>query len=162
MIGVGGSPEIGRFCGTGRRDGLPALGIEGHLPRRVDHAVDLHGLAVGTDGLRRLVGRHHAYPFGLLHQNNPSMVPSGWMLIRSAAGLLPSPGIVMMSPASATTKPAPAAGTMSRTCSVYPLGAPSFEASSEKEYCVLAMHTGVSPSPSLGNSSSARSAAAPN
>ena len=52
--------------------------------------------------------------------------------MRSAAGPLPSPGMVMISPANATTKPAPAEGRMSRTCSVKPVGAPSLVASSEK------------------------------
>ena len=44
--------------------------------------------------------------------------------------------MVMMSPESATTKPAPADGKRSRTCNVNPLGAPICVASSEKE-CIL-------------------------
>jgi len=53
------------------------------------------------------------------------MVPSGSMRIRSADGDLDSPGMVMMSPASATTKPAPAEGYTSRTVMRNPDGAPS-------------------------------------
>ena len=90
------------------------------------------------------------------------MVPSGCTRIFSADGVLDNPGMVMMSPASATTNPAPADGRMSRTCSVKPLGAPSLVGSSEKEYYVFAMHTGVSPRPWAGSCSSARSAAGPN
>src|SRR2546430_6794999 len=46
-------------------------------------------------------GGHDAQSFPF-HQNSPSMVPSGCTRIRSAAGDLERPGIVMMSPASAT------------------------------------------------------------
>ncbi len=90
------------------------------------------------------------------------MVPSGCIRIFWAAGSLDKPGIVIMSPASATTNPAPADGRMSLTCSVNPLGAPSLVASSENDYCVFAMHTGVSPNPNFGNNSIARSAAGAN
>ena len=41
-------------------------------------------------------------------QNSPVMFPSSSTSIFSAAGTLGSPGIVMMSPVSATTNPAPA------------------------------------------------------
>src|SRR6478735_8262716 len=57
------------------------------------------------------------------------------------------PGIVMMSPARATTNPAPADGVTSRTVILNPVGRPSLVGSSEKEYWFLAMQTGVSPSP---------------
>ena len=43
-------------------------------------------------------------------QNSPTMLPSGFTAMCSAAGSFGSPGIVMMSPACATTKPAPADG----------------------------------------------------
>src|SRR6266508_2112298 len=134
-------------------DELPALRIERHLARGKDEGVRGNRLAVGANRCRGAVSGNDT------HQKSPSIVPSGWIRIRSAAGLLPSPGIVRMSPASATTKPAPADGRMSRTCSMNPVGAPSWVGSSENEYCVFAMQTGVSPRPSLGSSSSARSAA---
>ena len=54
----------------------------------------------------------------------------------------------MMEPVSATTKPAPADTFTWRTVTVKPRGAPSLDASSLKEYCVLAMHTGMPPKPS--------------
>src|SRR2546421_7036736 len=49
---------------------------------------------------------------------------------------------------------------MSRIRMRKPVGAPSLPGSSLKEYWVLAMQMGVSPSPSAGSCSSARSAAA--
>ena len=52
------------------------------------------------------------------------------------------PGMVMMAPVIATTKPAPADTYTSRTFTVKPSGRPSLEASSDREYWVLAMHTG--------------------
>src|SRR3989449_863487 len=134
-----------------------ALGVERDLPRRIHHPVHDHCLAVGADRLRGAL-RHHDAQCLECHQKSPSIVPSGCTRIFSAAGVFDSPGMVMMSPASATTNPAPAEGRMSRTWSVNPLGAPSFAGSSEKEYCVFAMQTGVSPRPMAGNCSSARSA----
>ena len=62
-----------------------------------------------------------------------------------AAGCLGRPGIVMIEPQITTTKPAPAESRTSRTFIVNPSGAPSKEASSLKEYCVLAMQTGSLP-----------------
>ena len=56
--------------------------------------------------------------------------------------------MVMMSPVSATMKPAPAETLRLRTVTVKPSGAPSSFWSSEKEYCVLAMQIGYSPKPS--------------
>jgi len=85
---------------------LPALGIESHLPRSEEKAVGLDPLAVRSDGARR-PGRRDG---GVRHQKSPSMVPSGRTRIDSAAGTLGRPGMVMMSPASATTNPAPAEG----------------------------------------------------
>ena len=78
-------------------------------------------------------------------QNNPTTLPSASTSIVSAPGVLGSPGIVRMSPAYATTKPAPAASLASRTLTVKPRGRPSFRGSSESELCVLAMHTGSRP-----------------
>ena len=59
-----------------------------------------------------------------------------------ACGTLPSPGISIMLPAMATTKPAPADSDASEMVSVQSEGAPISLASSLNEYCVLAMHTG--------------------
>ena len=77
-----------------------------------------------------------------LRQNNPVIFPFSSTSIRSAAGDLGSPGIVMISPVSATTKPAPAETFRFRTVTVNPSGAPSRAGSSEKEYCVFAVQTG--------------------
>ena len=52
--------------------------------------------------------------------------------------------MVIMSPHTTTTKPAPDSRT-SRTCSSCPAGAPSDVGSVEKEYCVFATHTGSPP-----------------
>src|SRR5437763_8326529 len=134
------------------------LGVERDLPRRVHHSIDDHSLAVRADRLRSALCDHYAQCLAW-HQKSPSIVPSGWTRIFSAAGVFESPGMVMMSPASATTNPAPAEGRMSRTCSVQPVGAPSFVGSSLKEYCVLAIQTCVSPRPRAGSWSMARSAA---
>ena len=56
--------------------------------------------------------------------------------------------MVMISPVSATRKPAPAETFRLRTVTVKPSGAPSFVGSSEKMYCVLAMQMGSLPKPS--------------
>src|SRR5204862_877517 len=132
---------------------IAAFRIERNLSRGKYQVVAHNRLAVGANRFGGGIGGNDT------HQNRPSIVPSEWRRMRSAAGPLPSPGMVRISPASATTKPAPAEGRMSRTCSVKPVGAPSFAGSSENEYCVFAMHTGVSPNPSAGSCSSARSAA---
>ena len=75
------------------------------------------------------------------------MRPFSSTSIISAAGTLGRPGMVMMSPVSATTKPAPAETftlfTLTRKCS----GAPSFVGSSEKLYCVFATQMGRFPKP---------------
>ena len=73
------------------------------------------------------------------------MVPSSARSIRAADGFRGSPGIVIMSPHTTTTNPAPAESRTSRTCSSWPEGAPSEVGSVEKEYCVLATHTGSLP-----------------
>ena len=88
------------------------------------------------------------------------MSPLAAMDMPSAAGTFGSPGIVMMSPALATTKPAPAEPYTSLMVMRNPLGTPRRVGSSVNEYCVLAMHTGVSPSPMLVRYSMFRSAAA--
>ena len=63
----------------------------------------------------------------------------------SLAGLEGNPGIVIMLPSIATTKPAPALSLNSLTGSVNPLGAPNLPASWDNDYCVLAMQTGRFP-----------------
>jgi hypothetical protein len=54
-------------------------------------------------------------------------------------GLVANPGMVLMSPTSATRKPAPADILASRMGRVKPVGAPRSFGSAEKEYCVLAI-----------------------
>ena len=60
----------------------------------------------------------------------------------------------MMSPVSATTNPAPADTFTWRTVMSKSRGAPSFDASSLKEYYVFAMHTGMPPNPSASSCAS--------
>ena len=55
-------------------------------------------------------------------------------VIFSAAGTFGSPGIVIISPVSTTTKPAPADSLTERTVTVKPSGAPTLVISSEKLY----------------------------
>ena len=88
--------------------------------------------------------------FSRLHpsEQSPLMRPFSSTSIRSAAGTLGSPGMVMMSPVRATRKPAPADTLMFRTVTVKPRGAPSRAGSSEKLYWVLAMQMGRPPKPS--------------
>ena len=74
--------------------------------------------------------------------------------MRSLDGTRGKPGIVMMSPHTTTTKPAPAAKRTSRMFIECPEGAPSSDGSVENEYWVLAMHTGRWPYPSVVNSRS--------
>ena len=74
--------------------------------------------------------------------------------IASAAGTRGRPGMVMISPHTATTKPAPAASRTSRIWTGWPVGAPSAVGSVEKLYCVLAMHTGRCPKPAASNRAS--------
>ena len=59
--------------------------------------------------------------------------------------------MVMMSPQTATMKPAPAARRTSRTGTTWCLGAPSKAGSVEKLYWVLAMQIGRSPKPSFSH-----------
>ena len=56
--------------------------------------------------------------------------------------------MVMISPVRATMKPAPALTFRLRTVTAKSLGAPNRVGSSDREYCVFAMHTGRSPKPS--------------
>ncbi len=65
--------------------------------------------------------------------------------ICSAAGTRGRPGMLMISPAIATTKPAPADRRTSRIGSVCPVGAPRSSGSAAKLYCVLAIQTGSLP-----------------
>ena len=88
------------------------------------------------------------------------MVPSSARSIRDADGSLGSPGMVIMSPHTTTTKPAPADKRTSRTWSSWPVGAPRKVGSVENEYCVFAMHTGNVLYPSRSKRSSRRRALA--
>ena len=76
------------------------------------------------------------------------------MLDASAQGTRGSAGMRMMSPVSATRKPAPAASSKSRTETVKPFGLPSFAGSSEIEFCVFAMQTIRRDAPARSSSSS--------
>jgi hypothetical protein len=69
-------------------------------------------------------------------------------VIFSAAGTRGRPGMVMMSPQTATMNSAPFESRTSRIGSVWPLGAPFAFGSIEKLYWVLAMQTGNLPAPS--------------
>ncbi len=87
------------------------------------------------------------------------MTPFSSTSIFSAAGTLGNPGMVMMSPVCTTTKPAPALTRTLDTVTVNPSGRPSFPGSSDREYWVLAMHTGRPPKPMASSRSSSREAA---
>ena len=78
-------------------------------------------------------------------QNRPVITPFASTSIFSAAGRFGRPGIVMMSPVSATMKPAPAEILRLRTVISKFFGAPSFFGSSEKLYWVLATQIGQLP-----------------
>ena len=55
--------------------------------------------------------------------------------------------MVMMSPVSATRKPAPAFTRTARTVTKKSSGAPSSDGSSEKQYCDFALPPGSAPTP---------------
>src|SRR3954468_21532731 len=75
--------------------------------------------------------------------DKPTIAPFADTDIPSAAGTLGSPGIVMMSPALATTKPAPADPYTSLIVIRKPVGFPRRVGSSVSEYWVFAMQIGV-------------------
>src|SRR5207245_6252894 len=87
-------------------------------------------------------------------QNRPTTFPVASMSMVSAPGTFGRPGIVRMSPAYATTKPAPAESAASRIVTVNPRGRPRRFGSSLSELCVLATHTGSRPYPSASNRAS--------
>ena len=62
--------------------------------------------------------------------------------MESAAGILGSPGIVIIAPLITTTNPAPLDNRTSLIGRVCPGGAPFNFGSVEKLYCVFAIHTG--------------------
>ena len=80
-------------------------------------------------------------------QKSPTILPSLSTSIRSAAGDLGSPGIVMISPVRATTKPAPAETFRLRTVTSKSEGAPSAFGLSVREYWVFATQIGIFPQP---------------
>ena len=61
---------------------------------------------------------------------------------RFAAGTFGKPGIIIISPAYATTNPAPLDRRKSLIEILKPSGRPNKVGSSDKEYCVFAMQTG--------------------
>lgn len=73
-------------------------------------------------------------------------------VVQAAPAPVAWPGMVMMSPVRATRNPAPALTFKFRTVMVNPSGAPSFDASSVKLYCVLAMQMGSLSNPSASSS----------
>src|SRR3954447_21171989 len=92
-------------------------------------------------------------------QNSPVIRPSSVRSMLLAAGTRGRPGIVMISPQTATMNSAPADSLISRTPRIWSVGAPFAFASVEKLYCVLAMHTGKCPNPPFCNSASRLSTA---
>jgi DNA polymerase-4 len=66
-------------------------------------------LRVRANGCGRFVGMYGSSTHVVSYES-PTIDPSGRIVIFSAAGSFGSPGIVMMSPACATTNPAPATG----------------------------------------------------
>ncbi len=96
-------------------------------------------------------------PFSQLEQAGDAAVGGDVDLL--GGGTLGRPGMVMMSPVSATTKPAPALTLTSRTVMRKPSGRAELAGSSVKLYCVLAMQTGMSPKPSSSSCASCLAAA---
>ena len=84
----------------------------------------------------------HCIILFLIHQKSPVIFPSSEMSMPSAAGTFGSPGIVIISPAYATIKPAPALTFIPLIVMRKEEGAPVFFGSSENEYWVFAMQTG--------------------
>src|SRR5690349_15080486 len=78
---------------------------------------------------------------------NPVMWPLASMSIFSAAGTFGRPGMSIMSPATATTNPAPAERRTSRTGNSDPWGAPMSLGSWLMDDWVLAMQMGSAPYP---------------
>src|SRR6266851_7577585 len=86
-------------------------------------------------------------------QNSPVMRPSSVRSMLLAAGTRGRPGIVMISPHTATMNSAPADRRISRTARTWSSGAPLALGSVVKLYWVLAMHTGKWPNPAFCSSS---------
>ena len=83
-----------------------------------------------------------------LYQNSPVILPLSSTSILVAAGTFGRPGMVMISPVSASINPAPAEILRFLTVTSKSVGAPSFVWSSVKLYCVLATQIGQLPNPS--------------
>jgi len=73
-----------------------------------------------TPSSRRFIRRTLSQP----HLKAPVSLPSSSISMSRAAGLVGSPGIVIIEPQTATTKPAPALTRISRIGRVNPVGAP--------------------------------------
>src|SRR5215467_8341758 len=89
-------------------------------------------------------GRHVALSKALAEfiLQMPVIFPESSTSIEAARETFGRPGINIILPEITTTKPAPAESEAFVTLRVQPVGAPSRLGSSDKEYCVLAMHTG--------------------
>src|SRR5579864_9012238 len=112
-----------------------------------------------NDLFDQLARKGHYVRFVELHgsfsaqgQNSPVMRPSSLKSMLLAAGTRGRPGIVMISPHTATMNSAPADSLISRTPRIWSSGAPLALGSVEKLYWVLAMHTGKWPKPPFCNS----------
>src|SRR6266487_6189738 len=66
-------------------------------------------------------------------QDSPTISPFSSRSMRAAAGFVPSPGMVRISPQIGYTNPAPTEARTSRTGSVQPVGAPLSEGSDEMD-----------------------------
>ena len=82
---------------------------------------------------------------------SPTTDPSSAMSMLKNPGLVGKPGIVCISPTSATRNPAPALGLSSLIGIIKPEGAPLALGSAENEYWVLAMQIGSRPKPCFSN-----------
>ena len=88
----------------------PAIGLAGETVRSPSDMTSDRCISSNADTLSR--------------QNKPSISRFALKPMTSAAGLLGRPGIVMISPQIATTKPAPADSRTSRIGMLCPVGAP--------------------------------------
>ena len=134
-VGVGVSTtriksNFAQACGGGKVSPAGSVGASAYfrmqrspLETRTHRPTDCAIYIVLIEILRSAQNDRFLYEIG--NQNNPEILPSASTSILDAAGTFGSPGIVIMSPVSATTKPAPAERRTSRTVSVKPSGLPS-------------------------------------
>ena len=93
----------------------------------------------------------HPLSLSFLFHESPTTDPSSAMSMLKNPGLVGKPGMVCISPTSATKNPAPALGRSSLIGMTKPDGAPLALGSAENEYWVLAMQIGSLPKPCLSN-----------